>query len=700
MLAAHEPAAGPDVAVDPDLVVPKKEDVPPDTQQAQDTQANDSGNTGEGGGSSTPANTGSGFLYSFFVDGLESASMPFGFLLQNDFGVFAKGGGGFSLGSSVHLTGAIDKSDSSSYGPVTHTSYDYGQGTESFDSVILLPPTVPVNKVPVAGFDFFSGVYNHTLSGNLLVDNGYGADSDPEGDAVHALAGSYATLHGGSVDLLADGGFVYTPAVNYVGADSFTYSVADDHGGTGSASASFFMTNTNNYVKVDFSGATVDAYGDGNDFDHLYAIEDGGNTLHLTGNTWVSINFDYVIQAGTVIEFDFKSTSQGEIHGIGLDKDSATSDTYSFELYGTQIWGLQAFHTYAAHVGEWVHYTITVGASYTGTFDRMFFINDDDVDASGDGFFSNVEIYGGTLIDTGSETNVPFMNFDGVTLHSYGINQDFTPTVAQASGTQVELYGNTWKAIDFTYTVTDNTVMQFDFLSTDRGELHGIGLDTDYDHNNNKFVQIYGTDSFGQDGPDYTTPGSAQTFVLELSKYYTVGTTYSHMTFVADDDASATAESIFDHIIVYERGSSVEDVLHGTAQSQTMLGLAGDDILYGGGGDDRLYGGAGTDFLYGEDGADTFVFESASAFGAVDHVMDFDVAQGDALDISDILTGYDPVTDLLSDFVRTSESNGDTIVAVDADGGGDHFASIAILHGVTGLGTPDTLEDLGALITV
>jgi hypothetical protein len=38
------------------------------------------------------------------------------------------------------------------------------------------------------------------------------------------------TIYGGIVDILSDGSFVYMPADNFFGSDSFTYTVSDGNG--------------------------------------------------------------------------------------------------------------------------------------------------------------------------------------------------------------------------------------------------------------------------------------------------------------------------------------------------------------------------------------------------------------------------------------------------------------------------------------
>ena len=71
-----------------------------------------------------------------------------------------------------------------------------------------------------------------------------------------------------------------------------------------------------------------------------------------------------------------------------------------------------------------------------------------------------------------------------------------------------------------------------------------------------------------------------------------------------------------------------------------IVGLGGSDYLTGSGGDDTLYGGDGQDFMTGGTGANTFIFEAATAFNNVDYVTSFNAGQGDALDITDLLSLY------------------------------------------------------------
>lgn len=138
----------------------------------------------------------------------------------------------------------------------------------------------------------------------------------------------------------------------------------------------------------------------------------------------------------------------------------------------------------------------------------------------------------------------------------------------------------------------------------------------------------------------------------------------------------------------------------GNALGNAITGNAGVNILTGLGGDDTLDGGAGADTLIGGSGADTFLFKAATAFSSVDTVTDFNAAEGDKLDLGDLLTSFDPVTMALTDWVRISDSGSDSIVEVDRDGlgAGFSFTQIATLSGVTGLTDEDALAASGTLV--
>lgn len=145
-------------------------------------------------------------------------------------------------------------------------------------------------------------------------------------------------------------------------------------------------------------------------------------------------------------------------------------------------------------------------------------------------------------------------------------------------------------------------------------------------------------------------------------------------------------------------GGSGDDRMRGGEGNDTIRGGDGLDYIYGDVGDDTLYGGADHDRMFGGSGADTFVFEAAGAFGASDTIYDFSLGDGDVIDISDLLTGYNAGTDVLTDFVQITDNGSHSFLRVDADGGADGFVQIAFIQGTTGLTDEAALVVSGNLV--
>jgi len=87
-------------------------------------------------------------------------------------------------------------------------------------------------------------------------------------------------------------------------------------------------------------------------------------------------------------------------------------------------------------------------------------------------------------------------------------------------------------------------------------------------------------------------------------------------------------------------GTFGNDDITGTDASERIFGLLGNDDIMAGAGNDTIWGGSGSDFMWGEAGADTFAFDYAreSPYRArkFDVLMDFDSAEGDMIDLSNM----------------------------------------------------------------
>ena len=67
------------------------------------------------------------------------------------------------------------------------------------------------------------------------------------------------------------------------------------------------------------------------------------------------------------------------------------SEATAFQLLGTQTWGVQAHNDYVSGSGP-KSYDIPIGEYFTGDFDRMVFLTDDDALVGADSSWANVEI--------------------------------------------------------------------------------------------------------------------------------------------------------------------------------------------------------------------------------------------------------------------------------------------------------------------
>ena len=132
---------------------------------------------------------------------------------------------------------------------------------------------------------------------------------------------------------------------------------------------------------------------------------------------------------------------------------------------------------------------------------------------------------------------------------------------------------------------------------------------------------------------------------------------------------------------LYLRNNDTGRNLFGSNHDDTIIGGAGNDMLYGYDGDDILVGGGGDNHIWGGDGADTFKFTLESVGSGTDNIYDFDMSEGDVIDLRDVLDGiYEPGVDVLSDFVQFTNSGNSSIMSVDLDGAGT-------LHGWTQIAT-------------
>jgi len=160
------------------------------------------------------------------------------------------------------ITGTLpnDASQQSPYTVVvTATDPSGASTTETFRWIVINPP-------PIAEGDIVSGPEDTILTGTVISN-----DNDPDGDPISIsqfvvggntyLAGQTATLDGvGTLMISADGSYTFVPALNFNGTvPTVTYTLADDNGGTDTATLNITITPVND------SPVLVDDHASGNE---------------------------------------------------------------------------------------------------------------------------------------------------------------------------------------------------------------------------------------------------------------------------------------------------------------------------------------------------------------------------------------------------------------------------------------------------
>ena len=142
------------------------------------------------------------------------------------------------------------------------------------------------------------------------------------------------------------------------------------------------------------------------------------------------------------------------------------------------------------------------------------------------------------------------------TVDSYdeGVN-DFGSFEVIEDGNTLQLNGNAWKKVVLNYTITPNTILEFDIKITGIGEVHGIGFDSNNtlqpQTDSTTFYQIAGTQTYGKQ--DYRTYSGNDWVTISIPVIGFNTGNLNNIVFGADMDADPNAqESFFRNIVLYE----------------------------------------------------------------------------------------------------------------------------------------------------
>lgn len=512
------------------------------------------------------------------------------------------------------------------------------QGTDSVQSSVTYTLAAQVENLTLMGGSAINGTGNNI--DNIITGN----------SAANTLTGNGGddTLDGGvGADYLIGGGGHDVYIVDDAG-DVVTENVAE---GLDTVQSSITWTLGSNFENLILTGAsTID--GTGNSLDNTLQGNSAVNTL--TGGTG---NDTYIVaDAGDILV---------EYSGEGTDTISSSI-----------TWTLAA------------------------NFENLALAGSSDIDGTGNSVVNIISGNSGdNVLDGGA----------GADIMTGGMGDD--TYIVDDSGDAIS--ENWYEGTDVvqssvSYTLSENIEV---LTLTGSSNINGLGNDLDNtligNSGNNSLdgglgddllVGGTGDDSYIVDSfDDVISENSAEgTDTAYASSTYSLADNVENLTLTGSDDIAGTGNDGANTLT----GNSGVNVLSAEGGNDLLDGGDGNDYLFGGEGDDALYGGNGLDTMIGGDGADTFLFQVATAYNDVDVITDFNVGDGDIIDVSDLLAGYNPMTDNLTDFVKIEDDGSDSTLSIDRDGTGGTYGwvQVSLLTASVGLTNEAALVTNGSLV--
>ncbi|WP_306145400.1 right-handed parallel beta-helix repeat-containing protein [Roseibium sp. MMSF_3412] len=266
-------------------------------------------------------------------------------------------------------------------------------------------------------------------------------------------------------------------------------------------------------------------------------VSSGGESITLYGNAWKVLDLQTNIDADTVISFDFKADIMGEIFALGFVKDGKLVQENVVQFGGTQNWGHQLGEQYST-TGVSQRFELKVGQHVTGSVEKIVLIADNDAYGGGTTNFSNISI---------NSKDVLLVNGIQLPVESFktGI-QDYGLAAISADSTEVTLTGNAWKKIETEFTVTEDTLLSFNFESRNEAEIYAIGFLKDGEIREDYVFELEGTQNWGRQ--DLFESGEDGHYEVLVGDHFRGE--FDGIVLIADDDLKADADATFSNITI------------------------------------------------------------------------------------------------------------------------------------------------------
>ncbi len=161
-------------------------------------------------------------------------------------------------------------------------------------------------------------------------------------------------------------------------------------------------------------------------------------------------------------------------------------------------------------------------------------------------------------LGVGDPANITLIRPSAPDFLTYSPGQDSGgPVSVTNGGADIAFNGNLWKRLLVNYTVTPDTILDFEFASSATPEITAIGFDDDNNYiNSSDYVFLNGTQTTGitYAAPtptfQYLGVGSYQSYSIPVGTFFTG--TFTNLVFINDDDAAPLGNAFFRNVQLRE----------------------------------------------------------------------------------------------------------------------------------------------------
>ena len=567
---------------------------------------------------------------------------------------------------------------------------DEDQDSETASLPITYDPNPGSNDSPVGSDDAANTTVNTTLTSSASV---LANDTDPEGDNLAVTAGTFSTSQSGSIVLQSNGNYSYTPASNFTGFDTYTYTLSDGSL-TDTATITFTVTGSGQSVLVSVSQDSSDtsspysanltwtrtgSYGKHTHKTEVFLSSNGGSSYSSESGEWGGQDTrGYHEDSGTGVvtltpsDISLLSLAAGsyQLYVKIYEKDNrpvqATSNVYSFTIVNPNGNNAPVAVNDTASTNE--------DTALTSSADLVA----NDTDADGDslsvtaGTFPTSQSGSLVLAADGSYTYTPAANFSGTDTVDYTLN-DGTATDTGTLTITVNAVNDAPVAVNDTASTNEDTAL------TSSADL--VANDTDAD--GDSLSVTAGTFPTSQSGSLVLAADGSYTYTpaANFSGTDTVDYTLNDGTATDTGTLTITVNAVNDApVAVNDTASTNED----TALTSSADLVANDTDADG----DSLSVTAGTfptsqsgSLVLAADGS--YTYTPAANFSGTDTV-DYTLNDGTATDTGTLTITVNAVNDAPVAVNDTASTNEDTaltssadLVANDTDADGDSLSVTA-----------------------